>query len=69
MDESITRAAGASHGQEMSPAEMEAIIRSSGRKPRQRNTLYETAPDDRYLASFAGPARGGVVEQGIAAAT
>jgi FO synthase len=74
MDESITRAAGASHGQEMTPAEMEAVIRSSGRKPRQRNTLYETAPDDRYLASFAAapsrvPARGGVVEQGIAAAT
>jgi FO synthase len=52
MNESITRAAGASHGQEMTPAQMEALIRSLGRKPRQRNTLYETVPEDRYRASF-----------------
>ena len=31
MDETITRSAGASHGQEMTPAEMERIIRSLGR--------------------------------------
>jgi FO synthase len=53
MDETITRSAGASHGQEMTPAEMEAIIRSLGRSPRQRTTLYDTAPQDRYAASFA----------------
>ncbi len=52
MDETITRSAGASHGQEMTPAEMEGIIRSLGRRPRQRNTLYDTAPQDRYRASF-----------------
>jgi FO synthase len=40
MDESISRAAGASHGQEMSPAEMEAIITAAGRIPRQRTTTY-----------------------------
>jgi FO synthase len=40
MDESISRAAGASHGQEMSPAEMEAIIAAAGRIPRQRTTTY-----------------------------
>lgn len=40
MNESITRAAGASHGQEASPAEMEQRIRECGRKPKQRTTLY-----------------------------
>jgi FO synthase len=40
MDESISRAAGASHGQEMSPAEMEAIIAAAGRIPQQRTTTY-----------------------------
>ena len=40
MNETITRAAGASHGQETSPEEMEEIISSIGRTPRQRNTTY-----------------------------
>ncbi len=40
MNETITRAAGASHGQETSPEEMEEIIRSIGRVPRQRSTTY-----------------------------
>lgn len=44
MDESISRSAGASHGQEMTPDRMEEIVRSSGRQPRQRTTLYEIAP-------------------------
>ncbi|UTY47475.1 7,8-didemethyl-8-hydroxy-5-deazariboflavin synthase subunit CofH (plasmid) [Sinorhizobium fredii] len=44
MDESISRSAGASHGQEMTPQRMEEIIRSCGRLPRQRNTLYGNAP-------------------------
>jgi FO synthase len=57
MDETITRSAGASHGQEMAPAQMQTIIRSLGRVPRQRNTLYGTAPEDRYRASFAAPLR------------
>jgi FO synthase len=43
MDESISRSAGASHGQEMTPQEMEHIIVSAGRVPRQRNTLYGDA--------------------------
>jgi len=42
MDENISRAAGASHGQELTALEMEALIRSVGRVPRRRNTLYET---------------------------
>ena len=42
MNEIISRAAGAPHGQEMTPARMEQLIRSLGRKPRQRTTLYAT---------------------------
>jgi FO synthase len=45
MNETISRSAGASHGQEMTPTEMEAIIRAAGRVPRQRNTIYEEARD------------------------
>ena len=43
MNESITRAAGAQTGQEMPPASMDALIRSLGREPYQRNTLYGAA--------------------------
>ena len=53
MDETITRSAGAVHGQEMTPARMESIIRSIGRIPRQRTTVYGEAPEERYAASFA----------------
>lgn len=52
MDESISRSAGASHGQEMTPARMEEIIRSSGRLPRQRNTLYGNAVTSLRERSF-----------------
>jgi FO synthase len=41
MNESITRAAGAKHGQEMKPAILESAISSCGRNPYQRNTLYQ----------------------------
>ena len=51
MNESISRAAGASFGQEMPPEAMEALIRSLGRTPRQRTTLYGDAPDERQAAS------------------
>ena len=40
MNESISRAAGAKHGQEITPAEMVRIIRAAGRVPVQRNTFY-----------------------------
>jgi len=53
MDETITRSAGAVHGQEMTPERMESIIRSIGRVPRQRTTVYGEAPEERYAASFA----------------
>jgi FO synthase len=40
MNESISRAAGASHGQEMLPEDLERMIREIGRTPRRRTTLY-----------------------------
>jgi FO synthase len=52
MDETITRSAGAVHGQEMTPARMESIIESIGRLPRQRSTLYGTPSEERYRTSF-----------------
>jgi FO synthase len=52
MNESITRAAGAAHGQEMPPEVMERIIRDLGRTPWQRTTLYQAAPTERQRASF-----------------
>ena len=56
MNESITRAAGAVHGQEMPPESMEQVIRALGREPRQRTTLYADVPAERRAASF-GAAR------------
>lgn len=44
MDESISRAAGASHGQEFDAARMVALIEDAGRTPRQRTTLYQNVP-------------------------
>ena len=52
MNESISRAAGASHGQELPPERMEEAIRAAGRTPRQRTTLYGTPPPERIAASF-----------------
>ena len=52
MNESISRAAGAEFGQELAPEGMEAVIRASGRVPRQRTTLYGDAPPERVAASF-----------------
>ncbi|KAB2919174.1 MAG: 7,8-didemethyl-8-hydroxy-5-deazariboflavin synthase subunit CofH [Hyphomicrobiaceae bacterium] len=43
MEESITRAAGAAHGQEIRAGHMERLIREAGRIPRQRTTLYGEA--------------------------
>jgi FO synthase len=43
MDENISRAAGASHGQLVTADEMEAAIRAAGRTAVRRTTLYEMA--------------------------
>jgi len=52
MNESISRAAGARHGQEMAPERMEAMIRAAGRRPRQRTTLYGVPPAGQVRRSF-----------------
>jgi FO synthase len=43
MNESISRAAGAQHGQELGPLEMQKLIAELGRTARQRTTLYADA--------------------------
>jgi FO synthase len=43
MNESITRAAGATHGQEMTFSDMRALAASLGREAMQRTTLYRRA--------------------------
>jgi FO synthase len=53
MNESISRAAGTQHGQEMSPVRMEALIRAAGRVPQQRTTLYGDATVERGVAAKA----------------
>jgi FO synthase len=55
MNESISRAAGASHGQEMPPERMEKAIRALGREPRQRTTLYGTPDPERRRHSYDAP--------------
>jgi FO synthase len=47
MNESISRAAGALHGQEMTVGEMHALAASLGRRPTRRTTLYAQPPPDR----------------------
>ena len=50
MNESITRAAGAEHGQEWSPEFMAGVISGLGRRPRQRNTVYGEVTAERRMA-------------------
>jgi FO synthase len=47
MNESITRAAGAVHGQELSAADLERLIAGAGRTARQRTTSYGSVPASR----------------------
>jgi len=49
MNESISRAAGSEFGQEMVPDRMDALIRSAGRIPGQRSTVYG-APNEQQSA-------------------
>ncbi|MCY1284103.1 FO synthase [compost metagenome] len=48
MNETISRAAGAAHGQEMTMQTMESLLREMGRTPRLRNTLYGTPAEERF---------------------
>jgi FO synthase len=61
MNESISRAAGTRHGQEFPPHEMEALIRSIGREPMQRDTLYRPVPEERRAASMVAAELGPIV--------
>jgi FO synthase len=55
MNESITRAAGSTHGQEMSARLLEQLIADVGRAPRMRTTLYRSAPEERCAAASSAP--------------
>ena len=55
MNESITRAAGAGHGQETSPERMVAMIDAANRQPRQRATTYADVPKDIAERGLAAP--------------
>ena len=51
MNESISRAAGAAHGQELPPQRMRALIESIGRGARQRDTLYRDVSVERQVCA------------------
>ena len=53
MNESISRAAGAKYGQEITPAEMVDMIRAAGRTPVQRGTFYQ--PLDTFIDHDPAP--------------
>ena len=62
MNESISTAAGAQHGQLMKPKQIRTIIRSAGRVPAQRSTLYglinsqtQVNDPDRYALDNVDP--------------
>jgi FO synthase len=61
MNESITRAAGAEHGQETGPREMIDMILAAGRTPRQRSTVYGEVPLERIEAGLHAPALSDIV--------
>ena len=67
MNESISRAAGTQHGQEFPPHDMEALIRSIGREPMQRDTLYRPvagrAPGDLHDRGRSGADRANAAAQ------
>ncbi len=62
MNESISSAAGAVHGQEMPPERMETIIRALGRAPRQRTTLYADASELQKRLSYRAAPLGALVQ-------
>lgn len=52
MNESISRAAGAGHGEGMTPAQFIELAGACGRVARQRTTLYGNASNERVSVSF-----------------
>lgn len=59
MNESISTAAGANHGQLLSPKRLRHIVRAAGRRPIQRNTVYDT------LKTFDSEHEGGDALDGV----
>lgn len=51
MNETITRSAGAEHGQEYSAKQMQQMINALGRTPRQRSTAYGEVTQERIEAA------------------
>jgi FO synthase len=56
MNESITRAAGASHGEELAPETVEQLLAAMGRAARQRTTLYGEPSTAQQLKSYRAQA-------------
>lgn len=54
MNESITRAAGSEHGQELTAPALERMILGAGRTPRQRTTFYGDVADERRQLAMSG---------------
>ena len=55
MNESISRAAGADHGQCWTPEQMVSGIEACNRVARQRTTLYQAPADEQVVKSMAAP--------------
>jgi len=55
MNETITRSAGARHGQEATPERLESVILAANRTPRLRTTVYGDAPQERRASALAAP--------------
>ena len=53
MEETISRMAGSAHGSRKSVDELESLVRSAGRTPRQRTTTYGEVPAERWEAARA----------------
>lgn len=56
MNESITRSAGAKHGEEMPPEQMDRLATTLGRPARQRTTLYGDPPATQVRKSYGNTA-------------
>lgn len=66
MNESISRAAGSEHGQEFAPAAIEAAIRSIGRVPEMRTTLYIAASAERRATAMGAAPLSPMIQTPIA---
>ncbi len=56
MNETITRSAGATHGEGKTPEELEELIRNAARQPRQRSTDYgEVSAERQHAGRSAAP--------------